>query len=92
MHDVFLIVAPAKLTVTILTITVYESEQKRRKKITLICIYINIYILYIYIYIFYTDFSLCPENVKPINVIVRIVIVINSGKLTITILTITLVH
>ena len=92
MHDVFLIVAPAKLTVTILTITVYESEQKRRKKITLICIYINIYILYIYIYKFYTDFSLCPENVKPINVIVRIVIVINSGKLTITILTITLVH
>ena len=92
MHDVFLIVAPAKLTVTILTITVYESEQKRRKKITLICIYINIYILYIYIYKFYTDFSLCPENVKPINVIVRIVIVINSGKITITILTITLVH
>ena len=54
--------------------------------------YIYKYILYIYIYKFYTDFSLCPENVKPINVIVRIVIVINSGKLTITILTITLVH
>ena len=54
--------------------------------------YIYKYMLYIYIYKFYTDFSLCPENVKPINVIVRIVIVINSGKLTITILTITLVH
>ena len=56
--------------------------------------YIYKYILYIYIYKFYTDFFLCPRNVKTTNVIVRIVIVIviNSGKLTITILTITLVH
>ena len=44
--------------------------------------YIYKYILYIYIYKFYTDFFLCPRNVKTTNVIVRIVIVIviNSGK------------
>ena len=45
-----------------------------------------------YIYKFYTDFSLCPENVKPINVIVRIVTVSFPELITITILTITLVH
>lgn len=55
-------------------------------------IYKYIYILYIYIYKFYTDFSLCPENVKPINVIVRIVSVSFPELITITILTITLVH
>ena len=54
--------------------------------------YIYKYILYIYIYKFYTDFSLCPENVKPINVIVRIVTVSFPELITITILTITLVH
>ena len=54
--------------------------------------YIYKYILYIYIYKFYTDFSLCPENVKPINVIVRIVSVSFPELITITILTITLVH
>ena len=57
--------------------------------------YIYKYIYYIFIYInFIQTFFSAPRNVKTTNVIVRIVIVIviNSGKLTITILTITLVH
>ena len=54
--------------------------------------YIYKYIYYIFIYKFYTDISLCPENVKPINVIVRIVSVSFPELITITILTITLVH
>ena len=55
--------------------------------------YIYKYIYYIFIHInFIQTFFSAPKNVKPINVIVRIVIVSFPELITITILTITLVH